>query len=154
MTRATSWRSRWDFSPSSCSSASRRPNVSATIAEPGKGPPVAGTIEVKDLTKSFGSFRAVDNVSFSAAEGAITALLGPSGSGKSTVLRMIAGLEEPDSGRIFVAGEELTDASVQERRVGVVFPHHPPFRPITGGREGAFGLAGCREEKGGQTEGG
>jgi ABC-type Fe3+/spermidine/putrescine transport system ATPase subunit len=72
-----------------------------------------GAITVGHLNKSFGSFRAVDDVSFEAAEGKITALLGPSGSGKSTVLRMIAGLERPDSGRIEIAGEELTFRSVQ-----------------------------------------
>ena len=113
---------------------------------------MAGTIEVRDLTKSFGSFRAVDSVSFSAAEGAITALLGPSGSGKSTVLRMIAGLEEPDSGRIFVSGEELTDASVQERRLGFVFQHYALFRHMTVRRNVAFGLAVRREDKGSQRE--
>jgi len=76
---------------------------------------VAGSIQVRGLTKSFGTFRAVDDVTFEAAEGTITALLGPSGSGKSTVLRMIAGLEHPDAGSVWVAGEELTEASVQDR---------------------------------------
>ena len=63
---------------------------------------MAGAITVQGLTKSFGAFRAVDDVSFEARAGEITALLGPSGSGKSTVLRMIAGLEQPDAGSIWV----------------------------------------------------
>ena len=75
-------------------------------------------IQVDRLDKRFGDFHAVRDVSFEAREGAITALLGPSGSGKSTVLRMIAGLERPDAGRVWVGGEELTNASVQERRLG------------------------------------
>jgi sulfate transport system ATP-binding protein len=111
---------------------------------------VAGAIEVRDLTKSFGSFRAVDNISFQAAGGAITALLGPSGSGKSTVLRIIAGLEQPDSGSIFVAGEELTNASVQDRRLGFVFQHYALFRHKSVRRNVAFGLAVRGVDKAGQ----
>jgi sulfate/thiosulfate transport system ATP-binding protein len=99
------------------------------------------TIEVQGLTKSFGSFTAVDNVSFQAMDGAITALLGPSGCGKSTVLRMIAGLERPDAGRVSVAGEELTDASVQERRLGFVFQHYALFRHMNVRDNVAFGLS-------------
>ena len=113
---------------------------------------MAGTIQVRELTKSFGTFRAVDNVSFEAAEGAITALLGPSGSGKSTVLRMIAGLEQPDSGRIFVSGEELTDASVQDRRLGFVFQHYALFRHMSVRRNVAFGLSVRRADKTTQRE--
>ena len=74
-------------------------------------------IVVEGLGKVFGTFTAVDDVSFEAADGAITALLGPSGSGKSTVLRMIAGLEQPDGGRIWVDGEEHTNKTPQERRL-------------------------------------
>jgi sulfate/thiosulfate transport system ATP-binding protein len=101
---------------------------------------VAGSIEIQGLTKSFGTFRAVDDVSFQAAEGTITALLGPSGSGKSTVLRMIAGLEQPDSGRVWVAGEELTYTSVRDRRLGFVFQHYALFRHMTVRDNVAFGL--------------
>ena len=64
-------------------------------------------IVVEGLCKRFGSFDAVTDVTFTAPAGAVTALLGPSGSGKSTVLRMIAGLEEPTAGRIFMGDEEL-----------------------------------------------
>jgi sulfate transport system ATP-binding protein len=102
---------------------------------------MAGAIVVQGLTKSFGAFRAVDNVSFEATEGTITALLGPSGSGKSTVLRMIAGLEQQDSGRVWVAGQELTAASVQERRLGFVFQHYALFRHMTVRQNVAFGLS-------------
>src|SRR5205085_7662469 len=102
---------------------------------------MTGAIEVQGLTKSFGSFRAVDNVSCVAEDGKITALLGPSGSGKSTALRMIAGLERPDSGRITLAGEDQTEASVQERAVGFVFQHYALFRHMTVAQNVAFGLA-------------
>src|SRR5919198_6601628 len=108
---------------------------------------MTGSIEVQGLTKSFGSFRAVDDISFKAAEGAITALLGPSGSGKSTVLRMIAGLERPDAGRVWVAGEELTDASVQDRLLGFVFQHYALFRHMTVRQNVAFGLSVRKEPK-------
>jgi sulfate transport system ATP-binding protein len=100
----------------------------------------AGII-VQGLTKRFGEFKAVDDVTFEAQDGAVTALLGPSGSGKSTVLRMIAGLERPDEGRIWVGGEELTATSVQERRLGFVFQHYALFRHMTVNQNIAFGLS-------------
>ncbi len=93
-------------------------------------------IVVQGLWKRFGSFEAVRDVSFEAEDGKITALLGPSGSGKSTVLRMIAGLERPDVGRIWVGGEEQTGKSVQERRFGFVFQHYALFRHMTVSRSG------------------
>jgi sulfate transport system ATP-binding protein len=98
-------------------------------------------IVVEGLNKSFGSFQAVQDVGFTAQEGKITALLGPSGSGKSTVLRMIAGLERPDSGRIYVDGEEQTVKTPQERRLGFVFQHYALFRHMTVRDNVAFGLA-------------
>ena len=98
-------------------------------------------IQVEHLDKRFGDFRAVKDVSFQAREGAITALLGPSGSGKSTVLRMIAGLERADAGRVWVGGEELTNASVQERRLGFVFQHYALFWHMTVRQNVAFGLS-------------
>jgi sulfate/thiosulfate transport system ATP-binding protein len=113
---------------------------------------MAGSIEVRGLSKAFGAFKAVDDVSFSAAEGTITALLGPSGSGKSTVLRMIAGLEQPDSGSVIVAGEELTDSSVQDRRLGFVFQHYALFRHMTVRKNVAFGLSVRRVDKEAQTK--
>jgi sulfate/thiosulfate transport system ATP-binding protein len=108
---------------------------------------VAGTIEVQGLTKTFGTFLAVDDVSFVAQDGKITALLGPSGSGKSTALRMIAGLERPDAGRITLAGEDQTEASVQERRVGFVFQHYALFRHMSVWNNVAFGLTVRKEPK-------
>ena len=102
-------------------------------------------IRVEGLTKRFGSFEAVRDISFTAAAGSITALLGPSGSGKSTVLRMIAGLEQPTAGRIWMADEELTGKSVQERAVGFVFQHYALFRHMNVAENVAFGLRVRRE---------
>jgi sulfate transport system ATP-binding protein len=109
---------------------------------------MGATITVHGLTKRFGSFVAVDDISFEAPEGQITALLGPSGSGKSTVLRMIAGLERPTSGRITLAGQDQTDAAVQERRVGFVFQHYALFRHMTVRQNVGFGLSVRKEDKG------
>jgi sulfate transport system ATP-binding protein len=108
---------------------------------------MSGGIVIENLTKRFGSFTAVDDVSFEARDGAITALLGPSGSGKSTVLRMIAGLEQPDGGRIWVDGEEHTDKTPQERRLGFVFQHYALFRHMTVRQNVSFGLAVRRAPK-------
>jgi sulfate/thiosulfate transport system ATP-binding protein len=101
---------------------------------------MAGAITVRGLTKSFGAFRAVDDVSFEARAGEITALLGPSGSGKSTVLRMIAGLEQPDAGSIWVGSEEHTEKTPQERRLGFVFQHYALFRHMNVRQNVEFGL--------------
>ncbi len=98
-------------------------------------------IRVENLTKHFGEFVAVQDVTFTAEAGRITALLGPSGSGKSTVLRMIAGLEVPTDGRIWMRDEETTHKSVQERRVGFVFQHYALFRHMTVAQNVAFGLS-------------
>jgi sulfate transport system ATP-binding protein len=98
-------------------------------------------IKVERLTKRFGDFVAVDDVNFEAAEGKITALLGPSGSGKSTVLRMIAGLETPTSGRIWMEEEEHTHSAVQDRLVGMVFQHYALFRHMTVAQNVGFGLS-------------
>jgi sulfate/thiosulfate transport system ATP-binding protein len=104
-------------------------------------------IRVETLTKKFGGFVAVENATFEAKEGEITALLGPSGSGKSTVLRMIAGLERPTSGSVVIAGEEQTFRSVQERRVGMVFQHYALFRHMTVRQNIGFGLNVRKENK-------
>jgi sulfate transport system ATP-binding protein len=98
-------------------------------------------ISVQGLTKRFGDFEAVRDVSFKAEGGSITALLGPSGSGKSTVLRMIAGLEAPTAGRIWMGDEELTFKTVQERRVGFVFQHYALFRHMNVVQNISFGLS-------------
>jgi sulfate/thiosulfate transport system ATP-binding protein len=104
-------------------------------------------IKIEGLTKRFGAFEAVTEVSFTAAAGSITALLGPSGSGKSTVLRMIAGLELPTAGRIWMGDDELTIRSVQERAVGFVFQHYALFRHMNVADNVAFGLRVRKEEK-------
>jgi sulfate transport system ATP-binding protein len=104
-------------------------------------------IVVDGISKRFGSFEAVRDVTFTAPAGAITALLGPSGSGKSTVLRMIAGLEEPNEGRIFMGEDELTIKSVQERQVGFVFQHYALFRHMSVADNVAFGLRVRKESK-------
>ncbi len=97
-------------------------------------------IRVAGVSKEFGTFRAVDNVSLDVETGSLVALLGPSGSGKSTLLRLIAGLEEIDTGRIWITGEETTSRSVQERQVGFVFQHFALFKHRTVRQNVGFGL--------------
>jgi sulfate/thiosulfate transport system ATP-binding protein len=102
---------------------------------------VSTPIRVENLSKRFGTFEAVKDVTFIGEAGSITALLGPSGSGKSTVLRMIAGLEAPTDGRIWMGTEEHTFKTVQERRVGFVFQHYSLFRHMSVAQNVAFGLS-------------
>ena len=97
-------------------------------------------IAVRNLSKSFGSFRAIDGVSFEVPAGELVALLGPSGSGKSTILRIIAGLEAADSGEVELTGEDATNLPVQRRGVGFVFQHYALFRHMTIRQNVAFGL--------------
>ena len=97
-------------------------------------------IVVRGLTKSFGPTKVVDRVSFTIPSGELVALLGPSGGGKSTVLRIIAGLEEPDDGDVELNGAVATRMRVQERAVGFVFQHYALFRHMTVRENIAFGL--------------
>ncbi len=98
------------------------------------------SITVKDVTKRFGDFVALDHLSLEVPSGALLALLGPSGSGKTTLLRIIAGLEIADSGTVHYADEDVTDARVRERNVGFVFQHYALFRHMTVFENVAFGL--------------
>jgi sulfate transport system ATP-binding protein len=98
------------------------------------------SIEVRDLTKTFGGFTALKAVSLQVPTGELAALLGPSGSGKTTLLRIIAGLEVPDSGSVLFEGEDTRDWSARDRRVGFVFQHYALFRHMTIFENVAFGL--------------
>jgi sulfate transport system ATP-binding protein len=97
-------------------------------------------IAVNDVSKHFGDFRALDDVSMRVEDGSLTALLGPSGSGKSTLLRVIAGLEFPDSGTVEIAGRDATDVPPQKRGIGFVFQHYAAFKHMSVRDNVAFGL--------------
>jgi sulfate transport system ATP-binding protein len=97
-------------------------------------------IEVRDVSKGFGKFIALDNVSFTVPSGELVALLGPSGGGKTTMLRIVAGLEAADSGTVLLEGEDATDRSAKDRGVGFVFQHYALFRHMTVFENVAFGL--------------
>lgn len=98
------------------------------------------SIEVNNLRKTFGEFTALNNVSLTFPSGELVALLGPSGCGKTTLLRIIAGLENPDTGKVLFHGEDATDVHVRERNVGFVFQHYALFRHMTVFENVAFGL--------------
>jgi len=104
-------------------------------------------IEARNVTKRFGDFVALDDVSIAVESGSLTALLGPSGSGKSTLLRVIAGLEVPDAGEVFISGKEATALAPQKRGVGFVFQHYAPFTHMTVFDNIAFGLTIRRRPK-------
>jgi sulfate/thiosulfate transport system ATP-binding protein len=98
------------------------------------------SIVVRDVSKSFGDFAALTDVSVEIPSGSLTALLGPSGGGKSTLLRVIAGLESPDSGQVEIEGRNATALPAQDRGVGFVFQHYAAFKHLTVARNVAFGL--------------
>jgi sulfate transport system ATP-binding protein len=98
------------------------------------------SISVRNVSKRFGSFKALDDVTLDIAHGELVALLSPSGSGKTTLLRVIAGLERPDSGSVLFDGEDAVDTHARERGVGFVFQHYALFRHMTIFENVAFGL--------------
>ena len=99
------------------------------------------SISVRNVSKRFGDFVALGDVSVEVAGGSLTALLGPSGSGKSTLLRVIAGLETPDSGTVRIDDDDVTGIAPQNRGVGFVFQHYAAFKHMTVYDNVAFGLS-------------
>ena len=98
------------------------------------------SIEVKNIHKAFGNFVALDNISLDFSTGELVALLGPSGCGKTTLLRIIAGLEQADSGQVLLEGEDASATHVRERQVGFVFQHYALFKHMTVFDNVAFGM--------------
>ena len=97
-------------------------------------------IALENISKCFGSFQAIDCVNLEIRQGSLVALVGPSGSGKSSLLRLIAGLETPDRGRIWLAGSDATKHSVRERNIGFVFQNYALFKHLTVYQNIAFGF--------------
>ncbi|GAA3455230.1 MULTISPECIES: sulfate/molybdate ABC transporter ATP-binding protein [Dactylosporangium] len=104
-------------------------------------------IEVRDVNKSFGKTPVLRDISVDIASGSLTALLGPSGGGKSTLLRVIAGLERPDTGTVHINDVDATVLTPQRRNVGFVFQHYAAFKHMTVFRNVAFGLEVRRRNK-------
>ncbi len=98
------------------------------------------SIKIQNIHKRFGNFVALDDINIEVPTGELTTLLGPSGCGKTTLLRIIAGLENADSGRIFFDGTDVTDIPVQRRGIGFVFQQYALFRHQTVAQNIAFGL--------------
>ncbi|BAL24754.1 sulfate/molybdate ABC transporter ATP-binding protein [Azoarcus sp. KH32C] len=98
------------------------------------------SIEIRNINKRFGNFVALDDISLDIPTGELVALLGPSGCGKTTLLRIIAGMETPDSGQVLFGGEEATHMHVRDRNVGFVFQHYALFRHMSVFENVAFGL--------------
>src|SRR5436190_1732066 len=99
-----------------------------------------GSIDIKGVSKTFGTFAALRDVSFDVRAGELVALLGPSGCGKTTLLRIVAGLETADRGTVMFDGEDASGRQAGERRVGFVFQHYALFRHMTVFENVAFGL--------------
>ena len=104
-------------------------------------------MKLVNINKSYGSFQASKDISFEVPQGSLTALLGPSGSGKTTILRMIAGLEQPDSGDIIIGGKRVNDVPASQRGIGFVFQNYALFRYMTVFDNVAFGLKVQKKDK-------
>ncbi|NSA03342.1 ABC-type Fe3+/spermidine/putrescine transport system ATPase subunit [Clostridium beijerinckii] len=104
-------------------------------------------VELKNINKRFGDYKASDNVSFRIEQGKLIGLLGPSGSGKTTILRMIAGLETPDEGDIIINGVKVNDIEPGKRGIGFVFQSYALFRHMTVYDNVAFGLVVQKAKK-------
>ncbi len=104
-------------------------------------------VQLKNINKKFGSYQAAEDISFSIEKGKLIGLLGPSGSGKTTILRMIAGLEAPDSGDIFIDGQCVNDLPASKRGIGFVFQNYALFRYMTVFDNIAFGLEVQKKDK-------
>ena len=104
-------------------------------------------VELKDINKTFEDYKASNNVNFGIEKGKLIGLLGPSGSGKTTILRMIAGLESPDSGDIFINGIRVNDLAASKRGIGFVFQSYALFRYMTVFDNIAFGLQVQKKSK-------
>lgn len=104
-------------------------------------------VELKNINKNFGDYKASDNVNFGVVKGKLIGLLGPSGSGKTTILRMIAGLETPDSGDIIIDGVRVNDLAASKRGIGFVFQNYALFRYMTVYDNIAFGLRVQKADK-------
>ena len=98
------------------------------------------SISIQNVSRRFGSFQALDDVTLEVPSGSLTALLGPSGSGKTTLLRIVAGLESADAGSVLFQDEDVTETSARDRGVGFVFQHYALFRHMTVFENVAFGL--------------
>ena len=104
-------------------------------------------VELKNIEKNYGDFKASDNVNLAVEKGRLIGLLGPSGSGKTTILRMIAGLEQPDKGDIFIAGQRVNDLPAGKRGIGFVFQNYALFNHMTVAENIAFGLQVQKADK-------
>ena len=105
-------------------------------------------LELRNINKTYNNFKASDNVSFGIEKGKLVALLGPSGSGKTTILRMIAGLEHPDSGDILIDGVRVNDIAASKRGIGFVFQSYALFPYMNVFDNIAFGLEVQKKDKG------